>query len=183
VAAIAQPAELTDGVVVLRPFRRADAPDVARNCADPEVPRFTRVPGGYTEAHAHVFLDRLEHERARGEACSFAVCAAGEDRALGALTLQHFDWEARRGELGYYLGAAGRGRGLMSRGVRLLVPWAFARLRLCRIEIHAATDNPPSQRVAERAGFVREGVLRSYQELKGRRQDLVVYSRLPADVG
>lgn len=175
------PASLTDGVVLLRPFTRGDVPAIARNCADPEVPRWTRVPSPYTEAHADLFLDRLELETARGEAVSLAVCAVGEVPALGAVTLQHIDWDQGRGELGYYLGAAGRGRGLMRRAVAALCPWVFVRLGLVRLAIHADVRNRPSQRVAETAGFTREGVLRSYQLLKGERCDMVCYSRLAGD--
>jgi RimJ/RimL family protein N-acetyltransferase len=180
--AIVPPASLSDGVVLLRPFTHGDGPAIARNCSDPEVPRWTRVPSPYTEAHADLYVDRMEVDAARGEAVSFAVCAVGEGLALGSITLQRFDWDARRCEIGYYLGAAGRGRGLMTRAVRVVTPWGFAALGLRRLEIHAATGNPASQRVAERAGYVREGILRSYQQLKGVRQDLVCYSQLPEDL-
>ncbi|HEY2636435.1 MAG TPA: GNAT family N-acetyltransferase, partial [Solirubrobacteraceae bacterium] len=165
--AIHPPESLSDGVVLLRPFTRGDVSAIARNCSDPEVPRRTRVPSPYTEAHADLFLDRLDVGLARGEMVSLAVCEVRERAALGAITIQRFEWEHRRGEIGYYLGAAGRGRGLMSRAVRVITPWAFAKLGLARLEILASTDNPASQRVAERAGYVREGVLRSFWELRG----------------
>lgn len=177
------PESLSDGVVLLRPFTRGDVPAIARNCSDPEVPRWTRVPSPYTEAHADLFLDRVEIETARGEVVSLGVCAAGEPTVLGGISLLRFDWEQRRAEIGYYLGAAGRGRGLMARAVRVLTPWAFAKLGLARLEILVATSNPASQRVAERAGYVREGVLRSRMEIKGTRHDMVCYSRLPTDSG
>jgi RimJ/RimL family protein N-acetyltransferase len=183
VPSIAPPASLSDGVVLLRPFVRRDVPAITRNCSDPEVPRWTRIPSPYTEAHADLFIDRMEMEAARGSAVAFAVCAAGEGEALGALTVLRIDWEYRRGDLGYYLGAPGRGRGLMSRAVRVVCPWVFAKLGLQRLQLHTEVDNGPSQRVAEAAGFVREGVLRSWQEQRGRRVDVVCYSRLPTDAG
>ena len=180
---IAPPARLSDGVVLLRPFVRRDVPFIVRNCSDPEVPRWTRIPSPYTEAHADLFIDRMEMEAARGSAAAFAVCAAGEGEALGAITVLRVDWEYLRGDLGYYLGAAGRGRGLMTHAVRVICPWVFAKLGLQRLQLHVDVDNLPSQRVAEAAGFAREGVLRSWQEQQGRRVDMVCYSRLPTDAG
>ena len=56
-------------------------------------------------------------------------------------------------------------------------------LGLGRVEILAATGNRASQRVAERAGFTREGVLRSYTDNKGERLDMIAYSLLPGDLG
>jgi ribosomal-protein-serine acetyltransferase len=69
----------------------------------------------------------------------------------------------------------------MTRSVRLVTAHGFDALGLERIAIRVATDNAASRAVAERAGYVREGVLRSFDELKGRREDHVVYSRLPTD--
>ena len=180
---IALPSSLTDGVVLLRPFTRGDAPAIARNCSDPEVPRWTRVPSPYTETHAHLFLDRIELETDRGHVASFAVCDVRDRAALGTITLQRLDWDQSRADVGYYLGAEGRGRGLMTRALMVVTPWAFVRLGLARLQIHADVRNRRSQRVAERAGFVREGVLRSYQALNGERQDMACYSRLPVDAG
>ena len=50
----------------------------------------------------------------------------------------------------------------MTRAVRLIAAWGFRSLALERVDLLAATDNPASQRVAERCGFTREAVLRSY---------------------
>src|SRR4051794_25418674 len=183
VPSIAPPASLSDGVVLLRPFVRRDVPAITRNCSDPEVPRWTRIPSPYTVAHADLFIDRMEMEAARGTAVAFAVCAVGEGEALGALTVLRIDWESLRGDLGYYLGADGRGRGLMTRAVQAVCPWVFAKLGLQRLQIHTDVDNVPSQRVAEAAGFVREGVLRSWQEQQGRRAGMVCYSRPPTHAG
>jgi GNAT acetyltransferase-like protein len=61
----------------------------------------------------------------------------------------------------------------------ILARWAFDDLGLAQLQITCGPDNLASQRVAERAGFVREGVLRSHLPFKGGRRDTVVFSRLP----
>ena len=83
-------------------------------------------------------------------------------------------------EVAYLAGAAGRGRGLMTRAVRLLCDWLF-REGIGRLELRTHPDNEPSQRLAERAGFQREGLERKSIWLHGRRQDAIVWSLLPDD--
>jgi RimJ/RimL family protein N-acetyltransferase len=65
--------------------------------------------------------------------------------------------------------------------LRLITAWGFEVLGLDRIELLAATANPASQRVAERAGFRREAILRSYMRRRGCRDDMIVFGRLRTD--
>jgi RimJ/RimL family protein N-acetyltransferase len=91
-------------------------------------------------------------------------------------------WEEGRGEVGYWLGGRARGRGHATRAVRLICTWGFETLGLERIELQAAVDNPASQRVAERAGFTREAVLRSrWATFGGERHDMVCFGLLADD--
>jgi len=172
-----RPAEpLTDGVVTLREWRRSDLPSIVRICQDPQISRFTRVPSPYTEDDAVVFLER--HSQAE---LGFAIVdAADEDEILGAIGLR--DDGEERGELGYWVAAEARGRGVASRALRLLSGWALGELGLARVQLVTHVDNPASQKVAERAGFRREGVVRSYMLLKGRRHDAVLYGLVPQDL-
>ena len=77
--------------------------------------------------------------------------------------------------------APARGRGVATAAVRLLADWMLREWRPARMQLTTSVDNPASQRVAERAGFRREGVLRAWAENRGRRVDLAMYSRLPGD--
>ena len=88
--------------------------------------------------------------------------------------------EHRVGEVGCCLVPAARGRGIATEMLRLLTDWAFAALGLGRVQVFVAPENLPALRLAESAGFEREGVLRSYWEIAGERHDVVVLSRLPA---
>ena len=116
--------------------------------------------------------------RATSERIDFAVTESGVDVALGAVIASR---RARDNyEVAYLAGAAGRGRGLMTRAVRLLCDWLF-REGIGRLELRTHPDNEPSQRLAERAGFRREGLERRSIWLHGRRQDAIVWSLLPDD--
>jgi RimJ/RimL family protein N-acetyltransferase len=172
---------LTDGVVKLRPWRVEDVPALVEICQDPEIQRFTRVPEPYTKDDALMYLAQQTAREQRGEVAAFAIADAADDMLLGSIDVRRLD--DGRASIGYLLGASGRGRGVATRAVRLLSRWVLAELGVARLEIHARPDNPASQRVAERAGFTREGVLRSYQVDNGERHDRVVFSLLPKDIG
>jgi RimJ/RimL family protein N-acetyltransferase len=60
--------------------------------------------------------------------------------------------------------------------------WAFSTLSIARLELTCGPDNGPSQRVAERCGFTREGVLRSHIPFKGGRRDTVIFSLLAGEL-
>jgi RimJ/RimL family protein N-acetyltransferase len=60
--------------------------------------------------------------------------------------------------------------------------WLLDSFPVERVELVTAPENVPSQRVAEKAGFTREGLLRRYMEIKGKRRDCVMFSLLPDDL-
>ena len=72
--------------------------------------------------------------------------------------------------------------GLHARGLRLAARWAVKALSWARVQLWIEPDNTPSLRVARAAGFVEEGVLRSYSVIDGRRCDAVFFSLLPTDI-
>jgi len=112
-----------------------------------------------------------------------AVVDASTGRLLGGIGIRWIDRVNLVGEVGYWARADARGRGLTTRALRLVSDWALGAAGCDRLMLRADTENIPSQRVAERAGFVREGVERSarFSPRQGRRVDFVVYSRLPSD--
>jgi ribosomal-protein-alanine N-acetyltransferase len=150
---------LTDGVVVLRPWRDDDAHRLVLLArSSPDIPRWTRVPSPYTLEDARLFLARCT----TGADLQFALCRVGaEDAPVGSVALMG-------DEIGYFAAPEGRGAGLVTRAVRLLAAHAGRPLRLS-----AAVDNDASQRVAERAGFERAGTGR--EDIKGRSVEVLRY--------
>ena len=114
-------------------------------------------------------------------ALQLAIVAAHDGAPLGSVGLERIDWDQGRGDVGYWVGPWGRGQEAAPRAVRLLAAHAFEALGLQRIEIVPYVTNAASQRVAEKAGATREGVLRSYFLARGTRHDCVMYSLLPDD--
>jgi RimJ/RimL family protein N-acetyltransferase len=174
-------APLTDGDLVVREWTRDDEPAMVAMLNEDAIARWTRVPSPYRASDAEEFLARREAQREAGEAIALAIVLSSGELA-GSMDLRVTSPENRRGELGYLVAAAARGQSVAPRAVRLVARWGFEERGLERIEIFAATANPASQRVAEKAGFTREGVLRSYTRFDEDRLDMVAFSLLPEDI-
>lgn len=101
-------------------------------------------------------------------------------RVIGSVGV---DYNERRksGEIGYWLSRDAMGRGIMTRAVGMLEQYGFDALGLNRIEIYVDTENQPSQAVAMRAGYTREGVLRKFMLLHGVPRDMVVFSKIKSE--
>jgi ribosomal-protein-alanine N-acetyltransferase len=115
---------------------------------------------------------------ATGERLDYAVTTDEEDAPVGNVVASR---RARDNwELAYLAQQAARGHGTMTRAIKLLCAWLFEQ-GIGRLEVRTHPDNDPSQRLAERCGFQREGLERRSIWLHGRREDAVVWSLLPDD--
>jgi [ribosomal protein S5]-alanine N-acetyltransferase len=172
---------ITDGPMRIR--LRADADDAAivGACQDPEIPRWTRVPEPYDERSAADWAAESQRQREAGEGFHLVIADADTDELLGSIGVQGVLHAESRCDIGYWLARQARGRGVMTRAVRLLSRWVFDNLPIERIQITVQPDNKASRAVAERAGYAFEGILRSYIEIKGKRRDAAMYSLLRAD--
>jgi RimJ/RimL family protein N-acetyltransferase len=173
---------LADDLVRLRPWTEADVHAAFRATQDALIQRFTRVPENQTEAELRRFVEGREPARRAGEALTLVIADVRSDDLLGVISLLRLEWEQRRGEIGYWVAPWVRGRGVATRATRMLSRWALRSLGLARVALHTDTDNEASQKVAERCGFVREGVLRSFEERKGSRRHIVVFSLVSDDL-
>jgi len=173
---------LSDERLRLRAWEVADAPALAALCRDPEIVRWTTVPNPYTDEMAVSRAQRANQLREAGSALLYAICDAGSGRLLGAIDLRMHQEDAGIAEVAYMLGAHARGRGVMTAAVRLLCAHAFSRLGVRRVELLHHPDNHASAAVAVRAGFTREGWLRSYRvKGTGPAEDRVLHSLLADD--
>jgi RimJ/RimL family protein N-acetyltransferase len=168
--------------VALRPPRHVDAPAVAAACRDPEIHRWTFIPQPYRLEDAQGWIAVQETAREGGESLALLVVDARDDALLGAVGLTVRSREHDRVEIGYWTAAEARGRGVATTGVRLVSRWALGALGARRVELLPFVGNDASCRVAERAGYRREGIMRAYFVHGGRPVDAIMYS-LVADGG
>ena len=163
----------------LRRLLAGDAAALARASQDEESLRWAD-PTGFTEAAAADEIAEAEELWSTGKAARFAIVAADGDRLLGTINLSFYG--PQRASIGFGLVAEARGQGIAAAALRLLSDWAFATFGdLARLELWILPGNERSLRVAERAGFQREGVLRARHQFGHELRDIVSYSRLPND--
>jgi RimJ/RimL family protein N-acetyltransferase len=175
---------LADGVVALRPWRSDDvAALVSALDGDEEIAFWLdMIPQPYTDADARAWIAQAAALWRNQTSATFAVTGADDNEVLGGIGLRVVDRDDAVAEVGYWTRSEARGRGVTTRAVRLVSHWAFE-LGCERLQLKADVRNPASCRVADRAGFRREGVQRAarYSPRQNRRVDFVVYSLLPTD--
>ena len=166
-----------DGLL-LRTVSHDDVGAIAPAFTDPAVGGEAGLPP-LDEEQLHAFLDRvLPQWRADGRVVPYVIEESGQ--LLGGVTLHHLDPLRRAIEIGYWLLAHARGRGVATRAVTGMVDWAFAN-GFYRIEAVVRVGNRPSERVLERTGFTREGVKRRFLRYDGALVDSTLFSRLVDD--
>jgi RimJ/RimL family protein N-acetyltransferase len=168
-----------DGVQ-LRLWRIGDADQVAAICADPEIPRWTLVPVGYTRADAESFIQHSVEYWHKNVAGAFCVAGADDaDRVIGAIGVHLRQPDI--GHIGYWVAAEARGRGVATAALRLLCRWSFA-AGFPRLELQIIPGNDGSAIVAERVGFKEEGLIRQSIDQRGVRRDGRLFSLLPGEL-
>ena len=127
-------------------------------------------------------LRRQADEIERDDAYPFLIFREGDDTLLGGLTLgQIRRGVAQAGTLGYWMGEPHAGRGYMTKAVRAAMHFAFATLRLHRIEAACLPHNAPSIHLLQRVGFKQEGYARAYLRINGAWQDHLLFALIETD--
>ena len=158
----------------------ADLRGRSRAFLEPWEPRWT--PDELERTAWRDRLSRYREDYARGAAVSFFIFDNATERLMGGITLGNIrHGVAQSGHIGYWIGEPYAGKGYMLEALNLLVTFAFDTLRLHRIEAACIPSNTRSVRVLEKAGFQREGLLRSYLRINGIWQDHYLYARIAGD--
>jgi RimJ/RimL family protein N-acetyltransferase len=173
--------ELREDGMVLRAWRLDDAEAVQVACSDSEIARWIPwIPVPYTREHAEAYLHACAESG--DDRYPLAIAEAETGEVLGSIDLG-LNSQGYRGHVGYWVAAPARGRGVCTRALRLLSRWALDELSLQRMELITDPDNRASQRVAEKVGYRREGVMRAHlRHLDGRVRDSVLFSLLPGEL-
>ncbi|MGH8242316.1 MAG: GNAT family N-acetyltransferase [Steroidobacteraceae bacterium] len=164
------------GIAVVRDWRESDRESLVRHANNRKVWRNLkdRFPHPYTDADARAWL---ELAATRPEATDWAIEVGGE--AAGGVGLVPLtDVHSRTAHIGYWLGEAHWGRGIMSQVIAAVSERALATRGIRRLEAPVFAWNPASMRVLEKCGFMREGVMRNSVFKDGQLIDSVLYARL-----
>jgi len=158
----------------LRPWRTDDLPDLVRWADDPDIASnlTNTFPHPYTEEDGVAFLNRFRNDR---PVRVFAIVVNGH--AVGSIgVFPQDDIFHRNAELGYWLAAPYRGRGIVPTAIRQMVDYAFHTWPLRRVFARPFGSNRASQRALEKAGLTLEARLAGTIEKNGRVEDELIYA-------
>ena len=177
----------TDGRVTIRPWSRRDEEALVRRIDDPLIASFLdQIPHPYTREDARAWFALADERWRDGTMAAFAIELEGVEGPVGGVGVHFFDGlDAGSGEVGYWVAEEARGQGVATAATRLAAEWAFDSQRdLVRLQLRADVENAASNRVAEKAGFTREGVLRAarWNARLGRRSDFALWSLLRGEL-
>jgi ribosomal-protein-alanine N-acetyltransferase len=169
------PAPLETARLLLRPLEPSDATRIHELAGTREIADTTLlIPHPYPPGAAESFIARARESGALGIEYVFAVTLRETGDLVGCVGLR-IEGAHARGELGYWIGTPYWRRGYATEAARRVVAFAFQTLGLNRVHSSCFTRNSASARVLEKAGLVREGVLRGHVRRFGRFEDLAVY--------
>jgi ribosomal-protein-serine acetyltransferase len=177
--------ELTDGIVAIRKYRDGDAELLYEAVRESVAEVSLWLPWcheGYSIEESRDFIATRNVRSQGDEWYSFAVLDQASGRFLGGVGINFINRIHQFANLGYWVRTSAAGRGVATRATRLAARFGFEELGLNRIEIVAAVNNLASQRVAERAGAVRECILRKRLLINGMPHDAVLFSLVAEDL-
>lgn len=177
--------QLTDGRVLLRPYRSGDAEETYKAIRESLAEISPWLPfahNDYSIKESRDWIKKRPGEWKKGTAYEFAIIDAEDGTIIGGCGLNGVDKMNRHANLGYWVRTSRMGQGVAPAATLLLARWGFKALKLMRIEILVATSNQRSLRVAEKVGANREGILRNRINIHDKTHDAVMHSLIPGDI-
>lgn len=177
--------EITDGVIIMRPFRFVDAEDLfvsIRESLNELKPWMSWAHDSYSLEEAKDFIRITRARWEDGNLYAFAITEKS-GAILGGCSVSHIHPIYHLCNLGYWVRTSRRGEGIAVRATKLAARYAFEKVGLIRVEIVMGVKNAASQRVAEKAGAHYEGILHNRMVVGRNIYDAHMYSLIPQDFG
>ncbi len=178
-------ASLTDGVIIIRPFRPHEAESLFKAISE-SLPQLStwltwcRPDHGFDDCAGYILKSLADWKK--GDQFHFGTFDAANEQLLGSVAVNQINRAHNLANLGYWVRTSKAGMGIATASVRLVARFCFESLGLTRLEIVVPLGNKPSQRTALKAGAVLEGSLRQRLLLSGKLHDAHIYSLLPSDL-
>lgn len=166
---------ITTERLILRPFTVDDAADVQRLAGEKEIADTTlNIPHPYEDGIAEAWIATHEPDFKAGRLANFAITKKDTGELIGAIGLT-INKRFNHAEMGYWVGKPYWNGGYATEAARAIITYAFEELELHRVHAHYMTRNAASGRVMEKAGMVREGLLREHVLNGGVYEDIICY--------
>ena len=177
--------QLNDGSSVLvRPYQPDDVPllyEAVRESINEVAPWLPWCHQDYAIEESRGWIETRAEARAQGTEYDFVMIDPTRGQLLGGCGINALNRANRFANLGYWVRTSRTRRGLATAAARCVAAFGFRELGLIRIELVVATANTASQRVAEKLGATREGVLRNRILVRDQMHDAVMFSLIPSD--
>lgn len=166
------------GNYLLRPFEFDDIPSVRQAAADPYIPLITTVPVHGTEDEYRQFIERQHQRVTEGSGYSFAIAQKRTNLAVGQIGFWLRNAMDGRASIGYWVSPLHRREGIARQALLAMSEWGLNYPGIDRLELYVEPWNEGSWRTAESCGYMREGLLRSWERVGDTRKDMYMYSRM-----
>jgi ribosomal-protein-alanine N-acetyltransferase len=167
---------------LLRPWEIGDLELVREASHDPYIPLITTIPSSFSQEAGEAFVRRQWKRASTGGGYPFVIVRVQDTRPVGAIGLWTRELAEGRAWLGYWLAESARGQGTAAAVLQAITVWGLSDLQIPRLQLCIEPWNAASMRTAERVGFQREGLLRSWQRVGDERRPMVLYSMLRSDL-
>lgn len=134
------------------------------------------------EINAELFIRSRITEWTEQQSFTFAIWNKDETEIIGHISIKNIDWTIPRAELAYFLSAEYEGKGIMTEVLKIIISLCFEQLGMNKLYIRVITSNDKSYKVAEKCGFIKEGVIRNdHRTFDSELVDLYYYGLTQAD--
>jgi RimJ/RimL family protein N-acetyltransferase len=174
------PERLESKRLLLRKLNHTDAPGLYANIRDKEISRWlSGVPYPYPKDLALKFVLTAIAKFENKKRFTFGITIKGiKKEAVGVISLEKVDYKNKNAMLGYWIGKKYWGKGYMTEAVKELLSFGFETIGLHRIYANVYSENPASERILRKFGFIFEGVEREKFFKEGEWQDYLTYGLL-----
>ena len=177
--------EYTDGVFAIRRYQAQDVHplyEAARESIDQIYPWMEWCHPRFSMKDSTAWVMSRDHDWNTGTEYSFVIIDATTRQFLGGCGINGVNRGHRFANLGYWIRTSATRKGAATAASKLLARFGFEELKLIRIEIVVAIGNKASERVAEKLGALREGILRRRLMIGTKAHDATMFSLAPQDI-
>ena len=167
--------------LILRQVTKDDAEDMLTYLSDQEVMKHYGLEPFTSTDDALDEISWYQSILEKQTGIRWGITLKGQDKVIGSCGFLNIAAEHCRSDVGYELSKAYWGKGIASESMAAVIRYGFEQLNLQRIQALIEPPNIPSQKLAERNGFIKEGLLRSYEYTFGKFDDLLMYALLKQD--
>jgi len=165
--------------IILRPLKISDVKDIYFNIQDRKIAENTSlIPWPYKLKDAKDFIQKKQKSYQKKSDFAFGIELRSKEEVIGCISLDKVNFEHKNAEIGYWLGPRYWGQGITTEAGKLILKFAFKKIKLHRVYGFAFSDNPASQQVFKNLGFRKEGFLRQTHWRFGRWRNDVQYGIL-----